>query len=141
MAGYAMVRLPYDDNPNHGNVIRVAPGSNVVPAHAGNVVRRSPLLVVNEPEPGAAWPGDLSNMMFLPDGRLVPANDSVVDMFRGPEFLAPAGGGFAAAIRTLIPAAAMFAGGFAGYRMSENHKGWGALTGAIVGGILGRLFR
>lgn len=138
-AGYAMVPVPLDAN----NIVHRTSGSNIVRAHAGNTVYRSPLAVVREAEPGASWPGDLSKMMFLPDGRLVPATDATIDMFQGP-MEAVGGrpvGGLSDVIHSLIPAAGMFAGGFAGYKLSDNHKGWGALTGAVAGGLLGLIFR
>lgn len=140
-AGYAIV--PY--RPELPDTIRV-PGSNVVEAHAGNMVERSPLAVVREAEPGAGWPGDLSNMMFTPNGQLVPATSAARDMFQGAGIMQPVGnairvGGVHDAIRSLIPAAGMFVGGFAGYRMSAKHQGWGAFTGAVAGGILGLIFR
>lgn len=145
-AGYALVHVGPDDNPNSGGgPIRRAPGSNVVYAHAGTDVLRTPHAVVREAEPGANWPEHLATTrMFLPDGRLVPQTSAVVDMFRGASpMMMPAErvGGLASTVRSLIPAAAMFAGGFAGYKMSDEHKGWGALSGAIVGGVLGLIFR
>lgn len=129
-AGYAMVPVPLDAN----NIVHRTSGSNIVRAHAGNTVYRSPLNVVREAEPGANWPGDLSKMMFLPDGRLVPATDATIDMFQGavPTYTG---------LRGIVPALAMFAGGVAGYKMSDSSKGWGAFTGAIAGGLLGLIFR
>jgi hypothetical protein len=145
-AGYALVHVAPNNNPNQGGgPIRRAPGSNVVYAHAGSRVERSPLLVVREAEPGASWPEDLAaTMMISPDGHLVPQTAAAVDMFRGaPAYGAPMEvvGYHGSAIKSLIPAVAMFAGGFAGYKMSANHKGWGTLSGAIVGGVLGLIFR
>lgn len=130
-AGYAMVPVPLDAN----NIVHRTSGSNIVRAHAGNTVYRTPHLVVREAEPGASWPGDLSKMMFLPDGRLVPATDATVDMFQGATVASYPG------LRGIVPALSMFAGGFAGYSMSTDNKGWGALTGAIAGGLLGLIFR
>ncbi|MBV8721702.1 MAG: hypothetical protein JO277_06110 [Candidatus Eremiobacteraeota bacterium] len=141
-AGYAIA--PY--KPALPDYYRV-PGSNVVEAHAGNTVVRAPWLVTREAEAGSGWPEDLSNMMFTQNGQLVPATSATRDMFRGAGDVAvPTGramrvGGFHDVVRTLVPAAAMFAGGYAGYRMSDGHKGWGALSGAVVGGILGLIFR
>jgi hypothetical protein len=141
-AGYAIA--PYQ--PELPDTIRV-PGSNVTRAHAGNTVVRAPWAVVREAEPGSGWPEDLSNMMFTPNGQLVPATPAAYDMLQGTDpVMHPTGnfvkvGGVHDAIRSLIPAAGMFAGGYAGYRMSQQHKGWGALTGAIAGGILGLIFR
>lgn len=142
-AGYALVPVAPEDNPNAGGgPIRRAPGSNVVYAHAGNTVYRTPHNVVREAEPGASWPTDLSTtMMFLPDGRLVPQTSAVVDMFRGagPEvvFAKPVSTG----LRGLVPAIGMFAGAATGYKLSPRHPGWGTVGGAIVGGILGLIFR
>ena len=130
-AGYAMVPVPLDAN----NIVHRTSGSNIVRAHAGNTVYRSPLNAVREAEPGANWPGDLSKMMFLPDGRLVPATDATIDMFQGATVRAYPG------LRGIVPAISMFAGGVAGYQMSPDNKGWGAVTGAIVGGLLGLIFR
>ncbi len=117
--------------------------SNTHKAHAGNTVYRSPLNVVREAEAGSRWPGDLTKMMFLPDGRLVPATSATVDMFRGAEtvtVMQPASSG-ASALRALVPAAAMFAGGYAGYKSAGQHKMWGLVGGAVVGGILGAIFK
>ena len=116
-------------------VVNPASGSNVVPAHAGNNVFRTPHMVAYEPEPGARWPGDLSKKMWLPDGRLVDANWSTKDMLQGVSVPAYRG------LRGLVPAIAMFAGGAAGYHLSSDNKGWGAFTGAIAGGLLGLIFR
>lgn len=144
-AGHALVYVAPDDNPNSGGgPIRRAPGSNVVYAHAGSRVERSPLLVVNEAEPGAGWPEDLSaTRMFLPDGRLVPQTSAVVDMFRGAG--EPATVVYArppvTGLRALVPAIGMFAGAAAGYKFSTRRPGWGTLGGAVVGGILGLIFR
>lgn len=137
-AGYALVPIPTYEG---WSPVNPAPGSNVVRAHAGNFVNRTPHLVAREAEPGAAWPGSFEHLMFLPDGRLVPATRAATDMFQGagPEMVgcAPRGG----FIRSLVPAAAMFAGASLGFKMSTKHPGWGTLAGALVGGILGRIFR
>lgn len=130
-AGYAMVPVPLDAN----NIVHRTSGSNIVRAHAGNTVYRTPHLVVREAEPGASWPGDLTKMMFLPDGRLVPATEATVDMFQGA--VVPSYRG----LRGIVPALSMFVGGAAGYKMSPDNKGWGAFTGAVVGGLLGLIFR
>jgi len=135
-SGYALVHVGPDDNPDHGGgPIRRAPGSNVVRAHAGDIVHRAPYNVVNEAEAGSVYPG-LEHMMFLPDGRLVPANASVTDMFSGAE-----GGGAASTIRTLVPAVAMFSGAALGFKLASKHQAWGAIGGAVAGGILGLIFR
>ena len=134
-AGYAIVPVPLDAN----NIVHRTSGSNITRAHAGNTVYRTPHAVAREAEPGASWPGDLTKMMFLPDGRLVPATPAAYDMMQGASFGYP--GGFAAALRSLIPAAGMFVGGAAGYKLSDSNKGWGAFTGAIAGGLLGLIFR
>lgn len=70
--GYAMVRVPEDNDPNHGGgPIRKASGV-AFSARAWDVVRRTPHAVVYENEPGAAWTPPLATTkMFLPDGRLV----------------------------------------------------------------------
>lgn len=130
-AGYALVPVPLDAN----NVVHRTSGSNIVRAHAGNTGYRTPHAVVREAEPGASWPGDLTKMMFLPDGRLVPATDATVDMFSGATVHAYSG------LRGIVPAIAMFAGGVAGYKLSDSSKGWGAFTGALAGGLLGLIFR
>jgi len=134
-SGYALVphTSPLPD------VIRV-PGSNVVHAHAGNTVFRTPHLVVREAEAGSGWPVDLSTMMFDHNGRLVPADASAEDMFRGamePVIVhSPSAG-----LRGLVPAISMFVGAGLGYHASHERKLWGAVGGAVVGGILGLLFR
>lgn len=116
-------------------VVNPAAGSNVLPAHAGEVVNRTPHLVAYEPEPGAGWPGGLANKMWLPDGRLVDANASTKDMFQG------AAGGVGDTIRGIMPALGAAAGGILGFKYSPTQRGWGALTGAVVGGVLGLIFR
>lgn len=140
MAGYALVRIPAYEG---WTPVNPAPGSNVVRAHAGNTVYRTPHLVAREAEPGAAWPGSFDNLMFLPDGRLVPRTPAAVDMFQGagPEIMCAAAPGVGSFIRSLIPAASMFAGASLGFKMSSKHPGWSTLAGAVVGGILGRIFR
>jgi hypothetical protein len=86
-------------------------------------------------------------MMFLPDGRLVPATSATVDMFRGASgevvTVRPlqAVGGTASALRALIPAISMFAGAAIGYKSADKHQALGAIGGAAVGGILGLIFR
>lgn len=142
-AGYALVPVPPDDNPDHGGgPIRKSVGL-AVRAQAGNRVFRAPWLVVREAEAGANWPTDLSTTkMFLPDGRLVDQEPYARDMFHGatPMVMMPvsSSGGF---LRSLVPAAAMFVGAGAGYKMASKHKGWAMIGGAVVGGILGRIFR
>ena len=142
-AGYALVPVEEEWNPNEGGgPIRKATGSNPVYAQAGNTVYRTPHLVTREAEAGANWPGDLTKMMFLPDGRIVPAEPYAFDMFRGAGAEVVCGGGSAtSALRTLIPAAAMFAGAGMGFKLTSQHRGWGVLGGAITGGILGLIFR
>lgn len=130
-AGYALVPVPLDAN----NYVSRTSGSNVLPAHAGEIVNRTPHLVAYEPEPGAGWPGGLANKMWLPDGRLVDANSSTKDMFQG------ALGGFGDTIRSVVPALGAAAGGILGFKYSPSQRGWGALTGAVVGGVLGLIFR
>ena len=123
-------------------VVNPATGSNVVRADAGNTVFRTPHMVAYEPAPGARWPGDLSKKMWLPDGRLVDANWSTENMLQGAA--APAAVVFPpnhTGLRGIVPALAMFAGGAMGYKLSGEHKGWGAFTGAIAGGLLGLIFR
>jgi hypothetical protein len=129
-AGYAIVPVPLDAN----NFVHRTSGSNITRAHAGNTVYRTPHAVAREAEPGASWPGDLTKMMFLPDGRLVPATPAAYDMLQG----APT---TYSGLRGIVPAISMFAGGITGYQLSPESKGWGVLSGAIVGGLLGLLFR
>jgi hypothetical protein len=135
-AGYPLVPVPYpDDNPDHGGgPIRKSP-NNALPAHAGNMVYRTLLLVTREAEAGSRWPGDLSKMMFLPDGRLVPAKPYAFDMFNG------AGESSSGFLHTLVPALSMFAGAGAGYKLSSKHRALSTFGGAVVGGILGLIFR
>jgi hypothetical protein len=121
------------------DVIQV-PGSNVVRAHAGNTIYRTPHLVVREAEAGSGWPTDLSEMMFDHNGRLVPADASAYNMFSGamePLIVHQPSAG----LRGLVPAISMFAGAGIGYHASPQHKVWGTIGGAVVGGILGLLFR
>jgi hypothetical protein len=141
-AGYALVPVAPDDNPDHGGgPIRKSP-NNALPAHAGNYVYRTPHLVVREAEAGANWPYDLTQQMFLPDGRLVPAKPYAFDMMNGAEpVVVRMPGAAASALRTLVPAVAMFAGAGVGYKTASKHQAWGAIGGAVVGGILGLLFR
>lgn len=134
-AGYALVphSSPIPD------VIRV-PGSNVVRAHAGNTVYRTPHLVVREAEAGSGYPVDLSTMMYTPNGGLVPADASAYDMFEGamePVIVHQPSAG----LRGLVPAISMFVGAGLGYSATPERKLWGAFGGAVVGGILGLLFR
>jgi hypothetical protein len=132
-AGYAIA-------PSHEvfpAVVNPATGSNVVRANAGNTVFRTPHMVAYEPAPGARWPGDLSDKMWLPDGRLVDANWSTKNMLQGAVVFPPNHTG----LRGLVPAISMFIGGAMGYKLSGDHKGWGAFTGAIAGGLLGLIFR
>jgi len=140
-AGYALVPYPPDWNPNEGGgPVRRAPGSNVEAAHAGNTVYRTPNTNVREAEPGARWPGDLSNMMFLPDGRLVPATPAAHDMFRGgPEplrlkvFLKR---------RTTVGASitAIAGAGFGAALAPQGYRAAGTVVGAVAGGVLGWIF-
>ncbi len=135
--GNMTVRVPPNWNPE-------APGAWIHhvngKAHAGNTVYRTPNTIVREGEPGANWPGDLSQMMFLPDGRLVPASAAAFDMMNGPEVIvAPTSAG--SVVRTLVSAGAMFAGGAVGYKLSSKHRALGTVGGAVVGGILGLIFR
>ena len=135
-AGYALVPH-YSPIPD---VIQV-PGSNVEPAHAGNTVYRTPHLVVREAEAGSGYPIDLSTMMYTPNGDLVPATPAAYDMLRGadmaPMIVRPATSG----LRGLVPAISMFVGAGIGYTQTPERKVWGAIGGAVVGGILGLLFR
>ena len=134
--GYAMVPVPFDE----GNVPIRKAGGLAVRAHAGNYVYRTPHTTVREAEPGAGGPGDLSQMMFDQNGNLVPASPAAFDMMHGPEVMV-ATGGIGCGLRALVPALAMFAGGAAGYKVAEKRKFWGMIGGAVVGGILGRIFR
>lgn len=139
--GNMTVRVPPDWNPE-------APGAPIHHvngrAHAGNTVYRTPNTIVREGEPGANWPGDLSQMMFLPDGRLVPASPAAFDMMRGaPEVIGERVmvTSTGSVVRTLVSAGAMFAGGAVGYKLSSKHRALGTVGGAVVGGILGLIFR
>lgn len=144
-AGFAIVPVPpiqpWETGPGTGVYQRG--NSNTVCAHAGNTVYRTPHNVVREAEAGARWPGDLTQMMFLPDGRLVPKKAYANDMFRGADptptviYAGPRTGG----LRTLVPAVAMFAGAALGYKTATKHQVLGAAGGAVVGGILGLIFR
>lgn len=143
-AGYALVPVPPppDWSAGPGTGIYYRGTSNTTRAHAGNTVYRTPHTLVREAEPGARWPGDLSKMMFLPDGRLVPATPAAFDMMRGAgELVAFAPKASSGVIRTLVPAAAMFTGAAIGFKTTSKHQAWGTIGGAIVGGILGLIFR
>ena len=128
--------------PHHSSlpdVIQV-PGSNVVRAHAGNTIFRTPHLVAREAEAGSGYPIDISTLMFDHNGNLVPADASAIDMFSGamePVILHQPSMG----LRGLVPAISMFAGAGIGYHASHQHRVWGPIGGAVVGGILGLLFR
>jgi hypothetical protein len=142
-AGYELVRVPpvpsWSAEPGgalrHGN-------SNTAMAASGNHVWRAPWLVVREAEAGANYPGGLHNKMFLPDGRLVPALPFSRDMFHGAGPTTAVGcGSSGGGLRMLVPAIAMFAGASVGYKSASKHQAWGAIGGAVVGGILGAIFR
>lgn len=137
--GYETVAVPFDE----GNVGVRKAGGLAVRAHAGNTVYRTPNTTVREAEPGANWPVDLSTMMFDQNGNLVPAAPYAYDMMHGASetVIMQPSGSFSSGLRGLVPAIAMFAGGAAGYKASHDHKMWGAVSGALVGGILGLLFR
>lgn len=139
-AGYALVPYPPDWNPNEGGgPVRKAPGSNVEVAHAGNTVYRTPNTNVREAEPGARWPGDLTKMMFLPDGRLVPATPAAYDMFRGaPEVT----GKLSVKVKRSIGASvvAIVGAGFGAALAPSDRRVAGTVVGAVAGGILGLIF-
>lgn len=133
-----MVPVPFDE----GNVPIRKAGGLAVRAHAGNLVYRTPNTATVEAEPGATSGVDLSNLMFDQNGNLVPMSPAAYDMMHGAAMTpVVASGGFSSGLRALIPALAMFAGGYSGYKAAHNHKMGGAVTGAFVGGILGLLFR
>ena len=141
-AGYALVPVaPVPDwaVSNGGGPIRKA-GGLAVRAHAGNTVYRTPHAVVREAEPGASWEGDLSNQMFLPDGRLVPATGMAFDMLQGtPEVP----GHFDLNLRkTLGPSVTMVIGAGAGMLLTRDsqHRIAGTIVGALAGGVLGLIF-
>jgi len=140
-AGYAIVPVPpvpdWNTSAGGGPISRSSQAS--VPAGAGNYVWRSPLNVVREAEPGAGWWQDLSaTKMFLPDGRLVDAKPYAYDQFRGADFLQPV---VSQTSRLLSPSfVAMCLGAAAGYKLSRDNHVLHAIGGAIVGGLLGRIF-
>lgn len=143
-AGYALVPVPPDDNPNSGGgPIRKGAGSNVIAAQAGNFVYRTPHTVVREAEPGAAWEGDLTALQFDQNGGLRKRQPYAYDMFHGAD--APtviyANGTGPSVLPTLIPVIGLIAGGAVGYNVGRNRKGWTTFIGALAGGILGRVFR
>ena len=140
--GYSLVPVPPDWNPNEGGgPVRKAPGSNVEAAHAGNTVYRTPNTRVIEAEPGARWPGDLSKMMFLPDGRLVPATPAAYDMFRGVDD-PMVRGKFSLKVKRTIGASvvAIVGAGFGATLAPADRRVAGTVVGAVVGGILGLIF-
>lgn len=130
-AGYALVPVPEDLNPDHGNVIRRGSGV-LVPAHAGNMVERSPNSIIPDYESG--WQFEyppLSTQMFLPDGRLVQRTPGASG-FDGVFGAGP----------TLPPLAAFIFGGgillasVAGLTLAKRGKRVrGAVYGAALGGI------
>lgn len=140
-AGYALVPVPpvpdWNTSAGGGPISRSSQAS--VPAHAGNYVYRSPLNVVREAEPGANWWQDLAaTKMFLPDGRLVDAKPYAYDQFRGVEVLQPV---VSQTSRLLSPPfVAMCLGAVAGYEIGRSNRVMSAIGGAIVGGLLGRIF-
>ena len=140
-AGYALVTVPPNNNPDTGGgPIRKSP-LVALPAHAGNTIYRTPHLVVREAEPGANWPGDLTKMMFLPDGRLVPAKPYAYDMMNGaleiPKLRAQVN------LRSTIGASiTMVLGAGAGMAIGpKEHRIASTIVGAVVGGVLGWIFR
>lgn len=137
--GYEMVAVPFDE----GNVPIRKAGGLALRAHAGNTVFRTPNTAVREAEPGAGWPGDLSNTMFDQNGNLVPVEPYAFDMMHGAgeTIVMKPSGTFSSGLRGLVPALAMFAGGAVGYKAAHQRKLGGAIAGALAGGILGLLFR
>ena len=145
-AGYAIVPVPpvpdWNVSSGGGPIRRSSQAS--VPAHAGNWVHRTPLLVVREAEAGATYPEDLSKKMFLPDGRLVPAAAYAYQQIDAMAF-AGADGPQPIVVqpsrRGIKPAfVSMLLGAGAGAGLVREHRIAGAVGGAIVGGILGAIF-
>lgn len=140
-AGYAIVPVPpvqdWETWVGGGPISKSSQAS--LPAHAGNYVYRSPLNVVREAEPGANWPRDLqATKMFLPDGRLVDAKPYAYDQFRGVDVLQPV---VSQTSRLLAPPfVAMCIGAAAGYQIGRSNRVMAAIGGAIIGGVLGRVF-
>jgi len=137
-SGYALVPVGPDDNPNHGGgPIRKSSGI-ALPAHAGTFVQRSPLNVVREAEAGSTWPVDLAaEMMFLPDGRLVPQKPYARpfgDSTMQPVFVQPFRQGVKPAFISML------LGAGAGGAMVSKHRLGGAIGGALGGGVLGLIF-
>lgn len=140
--GNARVAVPPDWNPNEGGgPLRRGPGSNVVQAHAGNYVYRSPNTNTREAEPGAGWPGGLSHMMFLPDGRLVPATPIVDNMFHGAGDPSVTGR-FKVKLKSSVGASvtAMVGAGFGLVLAPPDRRVASTVIGAVAGGILGLIF-
>lgn len=131
-AGYAIVPVPEDLNPDHGNVIRRGSGK-LVPAHGGNFVERTPNTLYRDAESGEPfmYPPN-STQRFLPDGRLV-ARDGIAEdgLF---------GTGLAGPFDVPLPWL-MFGGGFAlsavaGAMLSKRgRRARGALTGFGIGAV------
>jgi hypothetical protein len=140
-AGYALVPVPpvpdWATWEGGGPISKSSQAS--LPAHAGNYVYRSPLNVVREAEPGANWPQNLqATKMFLPDGRLVDAKPYAYDQFRGVDVLQPV---VSQTSRLLSPPfVAMCIGAAAGYQIGRSNRVMSAIGGAIIGGVLGRVF-
>ncbi len=141
-AGYALVTVPPvpDWNTSAGGGPISKSVGLTVPAHAGTFVQRTPHNVVVEGEPGARWPVDIAaTMMFIPDGRLAPAQPYAYDQFSG------AFGDVQPIVvqqpRAIRPAfIAMLIGAGAGGAMTRDHRIAGTIGGAIVGGMLGLFF-
>jgi hypothetical protein len=163
-SGYAIVREPEDNDPNHGGGPIRRSGFAVVPA-AENLpgyplmVKRTPHPVVNDAESGGARYPWLTKMKFLPDGRIV--RQDALSGFAGfgadpaaaaaASTVAPSNAASAAA--TAVPTAqagvsnsswtfagvGVFAGLFLGMFLSPKNQKVGAGIGAVVGGAAGLL--
>jgi hypothetical protein len=167
-SGYAIVREPEDNDPDHGGGPIRRSGFAVVPA-AENLpgyplmVKRTPHPVVNDAESGGARYPWLTKMKFLPDGRIV--RQDALSGFAGfgadpvaaaaASTIAPSSAASAAA--TAVPTAPdpikryhhMIAGGALvgaawGLFSSKEHRaaglGLGTLLGAGFGALIASVF-
>src|SRR6185295_5500940 len=140
--GNATVRVPEDNNPDHGGgpirrspLLTVRSGDGMPPNGWPQMVLRTPHQVVPDTEPGGAvWPG-LQYMKFLPDGRLVPANAlgdaPPMEMGFGNPYYLGADAVQSAADATAAAAAATAAAAQRAARFSQAFADWIARWGVI----------
>jgi hypothetical protein len=155
--GNATVRVPEDNNPDHGGgptrrspLVVMPSGDGMPPNGWPQMVLRTPHQVVYDAEPGgAAWPG-LQYMKYLPDGRLVPANalggaPATMEMGFGNPYYLGADPVQTAADATAAAAASTAAAAQKAARFSQAFADWiarwgvitlGAFVAAVAGAVL-----